>query len=419
MSVKEGPDSVKGNLIFSLDMANINNYAPASENFFLYSQDFEQANWSKYFTNITSNVGVAPDGTMTADLISTTRNQLSYLGQGTQLAPDQDYIASLYVKPVSGNGVVAVEIANTIGSGNEFNLYSMTAPAGSSVIALPDGWYRIIYRVKTNPTNVAQFNVFYFGAYGTHPNVNTFLIWGAQLQRGTSEGVYVPTTNVSLPQVSFTESISKRQVTLTNPMYGFYDSTTKSIRFNRHNSSVLGGVLTMTGSEDLDVNKFLYSNHTVEMLVRINDYAGSNLNANETANVLFVYSGYHAGFHFDPSSFYYGVWRSQPSVGFITANSSVLPTAGKWFHLVANRVNSPTGATLNIYINGVKTGTASNIITGNPGTGNGMRWGGHGTGGGFVYNSKSNMALFRMYNRDLSDDEIMQNFNSLRSRYVL
>jgi hypothetical protein len=419
MSVKEGPDSVKDNLIFSLDMANINNYATTSENFFLYSQDFQQANWGKHYVSITPNVAVAPDGTMTAYLASSIPNQLSYMSQGIQLAPDQDYIASLHVKPVSGNGIVAVEVSNTTGGGNEFNLYSMTAPAGSSVIALPDGWYRIIYRVKTNPTNVAQFNVFYFGAYGSHPNVNTFLIWGAQLQKGTVEGAYVPTTNVSLPQVSFTESISKRQVTLTNPIYASYDSTTKSMRFNRHNSSVLGGVLTMTGSGNLDVNTFLYSNHTVEMLVRINDYAGSNLTANEAASVLFVYGGSHAGFHFGPGYLLYSVWRSTPSVAQIQANSSVMPTVGQWFHLVANRVNSPTGATLNIYINGVKTGTTSNIITGNPGTGNGMRWGGLGTGGAYVYNSKSNMALFRMYNRDLSDDEIMQNFNSLRSRYVL
>jgi hypothetical protein len=401
-------------------MANINNYTPSSENFFLYSQDFEQANWNKFNTNITSNVAVAPDGTMTADLISTTPNQLSYIGQGTPLAPDQDYVVSLYVKPILGNGNVAIEIANQSGgSGNTFNTYSMTAPTGSSIIALPDGWCRIIYRFKTSSSNNAQFNVFYFGAYGTSPYVNTFYIWGAQLQKGTVEGNYLTTTNVALPQISFTESINKRQVTLLNPTYAFYDSTTKSIRFNRHNSSVLGGVLSMTGSGDLDVNTFLYNNHTVEMLVKINDYTASNLNGNEASNVLFVYTGLHAGFHFDPTYLFYGVWRSQPSVGFVIAYSSVRPAAGTWFHLVATRVNSISGSTLNIYINGVKTGTVSDNISTNPGTNNNMRWGGLGTGGAYVYNSKSNMALFRMYNVSLSDAQILQNFNSLRSRYVL
>lgn len=420
MSVKEGPDSIKENLIFSLDMANINNYNSSSENFFLYSQDFEFANWSKFNTNITSNTAIAPDGTMTADLISTTPNQLSYVGQGTPLAPDQNYVISLHVKPVLGNGNVAIEVSGISDyPGNTFNLYSMTAPTGSSIITLSDGWYRIIYRFKTSATNAAQFNVFYFGAYGTSPYINTFYIWGAQLQKGTVEGIYVPTTNISLPQISFTESINKRQVTLLNPMYAFYDSTTKSMRFNRHISSVLGGVLGMTGSGDLDVTTFLYNNHTVEMLVRINDYTASNINVNEAANVLFVYTGLHAGFHFDPTSLYYGVWRSQPSVGFFTANSSVLPAAGQWFHLVATRVNSLSGSILNIYINGIKTGTVSGSINGNPGTSNSMRWGGLGTGGAYVYNSKSNIALFRMYNTDLSDAQILQNFNSLRSRYVL
>ena len=74
---------------------------------------------------------------------------------------------------------------------------------------------------------------------------------------------------------------------------------------------------------------------------------------------------------------------------------------------------------LHIYINGVKTGTVSGSMDGNPGTNNNMRWGGLGTGGAYVYNSKSNIALFRMYNTDLSDAQILQNFNSLRSRYVL
>jgi hypothetical protein len=107
-------------------------------------------------------------------------------------------------------------------------------------------------------------------------------------------------------------------------------------------------------------------------------------------------------------------FRTKPSGTFdsLYGASSVLSTAN-WNHIVA--VKSATEKI--IYINGIRLYSKSYTDTVTTTTG-GMSIGAY---GGFAgargYYYDGNIANVKIYNRDLSADEVLQNFNATRSRY--
>jgi hypothetical protein len=214
---------------------------------------------------------------------------------------------------------------------------------------------------------------------------------------------------------SFTDSVISRAGTLTNASYYSYDSATKSINFTRDGSTLVGGYTNFVGTDGLTSTNFLYNNHSVELLARVNDFAPGNYNGNETNSVLAGYQGYHAGFQYTASGLFYSIWNG-------TSNSSVtVPIANTpvntWIHLVATRL----GNLFTMYVNGVSvnTGTVA-TASGNPGITNNFRLAAGNAGSGpYAYYAKCNVALHRMYNKALSAAEVQQNFNSVRGRYGL
>jgi hypothetical protein len=214
---------------------------------------------------------------------------------------------------------------------------------------------------------------------------------------------------------SFTDSVVSRAGTLTNASYYSYDSTTKSLNFTRDGATLAGGYTTFVGSGGLTATTFLYNDHSVELLARINDFAPGNYNGNETNSVLAGYQGYHAGFQYNASGLFYSIWNggSNSGVSVPIINTPV----NTWIHLVATRL----GNVFTMYVNGVvvNTGTVA-TPSGNPGISNNFRLAaGNGGSGPYAYYAKCNVALHRMYSKALSTTEIEQNFNSVRGRYSL
>jgi len=97
----------------------------------------------------------------------------------------------------------------------------------------------------------------------------------------------------------------------------------------------------------------------------------------------------------------------------LSTNDEVL-IGGTWCHLVGTY---DTGPTFKIYVNGVeKTGTLS-------GTGGALVWGTNTsteiarTSGGYNNFLVGDVSNFKFYNKLLSQDEILSNFNATRSRF--
>ena len=318
---------------------------------------------------------------------------------------------------MSGTGVIALEV--NIGSGYTvpiFNLSSLTTSGGNgtnTIQTLSNGWYRINATILTNASGDAQFNVFYVGNYGSSSIQSQFLIYGAQIQRSSALPTYIRTTNVSVSSNTIAEKISGLTGTLINPAYSYFDTVTRSVKFDRSATTVIGGYAQFTGTDSLTSTNFFYNDHTMEIFARINDYAASGINVNEGSNALFVYQGYHAGFQYDAATgLYYGLWGANP----IVAPNWVYPTrpvAGTWFHAVATR----SGNTTTIYLNGEAVSSSSYAINGNPGITNFIKFGGGNSGTGpYASYTKMNVSIGRLYNTALTAAEVKQNFNAYRGR---
>ncbi len=155
-----------------------------STNSFLYSEQFDQADWVKVSTTITANTATSPDGTQNADTLnSTTSTQLIY-----QVSASGTITFSVYAKAGTTTSLQLASTTSFNGRGADFNLSNGTASAvyqigsgdadinggTSSIVNVGNGWYRCIISglVLTASRAITIAN----------NNGNASYIWGAQLE---------------------------------------------------------------------------------------------------------------------------------------------------------------------------------------------------------------------------------------------
>ena len=417
MAVNYNASAVNRGLLLSCDFANPQNYSKSQENLFTYSEQFDQGVWSKNNTNAVLVNEVGPFSSSLVYQVANTPSALSYFGQANTLSNSATYTASIYVKPLYGIKTIAFEIFG-VGFQTFYLDTLLTATSGGSAIntiqVLSNGWYRISSTFTTPSSGACTFNVFYLTAYGSTSVQSMFLVSGAQLEKSSSVGAYVKTTSSAIVSNTISDKISGLTGTLNNNGYYYYDSASKSIQFDRNATTVTGGYAEFIGTGNLTSTNFLYNDHTMEIFVKINDYAASNINAFENGNSLFNYQGYHAGFWYQPGAIYYQLWSNTNNV--VTAPLWTVPiinvpAAGTWFHLVATR----SGDITSIYINGSLVVSSSYAISGNPGTSSFIRVGA-GNLTQIANYIKANVSIARMYNVALTASEVLQNFNTYRGR---
>ena len=129
------------------------------ENFVKFSEQFDNAAYNKTAgITVTPNQAIAPDGTLTADLIVIdTINRI--IGQATDLPIGVLCTASVYIKGTLGNTI------------------KMSA-GGVEITIVLDGTFQRIS--NTAISNSTTFNLNTFGG----ATARSFLLWGAQLNKG-------------------------------------------------------------------------------------------------------------------------------------------------------------------------------------------------------------------------------------------
>jgi len=182
-------------------------------------------------------------------------------------------------------------------------------------------------------------------------------------------------------------------------------------------SSTNRGSLSFDGTDDYVAFtatsewNFAANNFTIEMWIKLNSLTSNNPRLFKTSN-----DGNISGISIvnPPSSNNLLIYMSSNGSTYDILNGAGIGsiTFGQFSHLVITRV----GATLNIYINNVLTGSAniassSIYYTSTPG----IAIGGTVGGGRSIL---GNIALFKMYNKGLSATEVAQNYNALKSRYI-
>ncbi len=392
MGVYAGPDVRESGLVLALDAGNIKSY-DKYENLLNYSEQFDNAAWGKQSTSVSANATAAPDGTLTADNVTNTPNSGSYLSQvKSGLSTTTTYTASVYVKPLTTNKVVALEWG---GAWTSFNLSNLTTTGGGGtgkITVLDSGWYRISHTV----TNVTSFNVIYIGAYGTTADTVTVALWGAQLEISSTVSDYYATA----------ASTKSRGTTLTNLVGSGTGTLTSGPTYNSSN----GGALVFDGTDDYvncgAINISSGTSLTVSVWVNpgTSQKAYADILDYDHGNLGFVIQQNNTALN----QYYFAYWNGAS----YDITSNAILTTSSYNHLVFTK----SGTSVVGYINGQNavnyTGSSTITLTGKT-----LYVGRLVSGTGREFNG--NISSVQIYNRALTAAEVSQNFNATKSRYGL
>lgn len=173
------------------------------QNLLTYSEQFDNAVWGKSSVTVTPNMRVAPDGTMSFDLLEKDADPYRFIGQAFSAFAGQTYTASCFVAAGSLDQVSMLLSENsgaTINARIVFNISSQTfntATASTNIVDygfqdLGGGVFRV-WITTTFTGNASPRLYIYPGQYNTAIAGNIYL-GGAMINPGNKPGSYLPTT---------------------------------------------------------------------------------------------------------------------------------------------------------------------------------------------------------------------------------
>lgn len=170
------------------------------KNMLAYTEDFTNANWGKQNITVTANSIIAPDGTTTADTVTSTASGASYVILSQALPPltnGQIYTISRYVKAGTANfctlGLHALADA-FFDLNNLTYSFSGTGAVSASITDVGNGWRRI---TATYTWSGTTYNAYFAMAssltnYFNNTVGNYQYTWGGQLEIGSVATAYQP-----------------------------------------------------------------------------------------------------------------------------------------------------------------------------------------------------------------------------------
>jgi hypothetical protein len=172
-------------------------------NLLTYSQDFDNAAWTKTGSTVTANTIVAPDGTITGDKVEEGAITSQHLVvQSATVVAASSYNMSVYLKAAERSILRITDVSSSAAVNVNLSLGSITSSSlvtSPQITSVGNGWYRVSGTFTSSGTS-AQIAVYpivggtssYLGVVG-----NGFFIWGAQLETGPTATTYIPTTTTA------------------------------------------------------------------------------------------------------------------------------------------------------------------------------------------------------------------------------
>lgn len=187
---------------------------PQRTNLALYSEQFDNAAWTKSETTVSANSTISPSGLSNADTLTAngTSNVHQILLTGLfTLNSGTTYTTSIYAKAGTNNFIQIVGTALVYTSSTYANYDLVNGVVGSvasgvtaSIVSVGDGWYRCSMTATAISTSSSNsfIVVIINNANSPRGEVNTLTtsvyLWGAQLEAGAYPTSYIPTTTASV-----------------------------------------------------------------------------------------------------------------------------------------------------------------------------------------------------------------------------
>ena len=324
-------------------------------NLLVNSNDFDTTAWTESDVSV-SSVEIAPDGNPTAFKVTKTGGS----GQGMLFVTGQTSntgIRSVYARTVSGTGTVHL----TSHYSNTNNLFTLTTEwqrFSAINTAVPANFYAVDFRGSSTLTEV--------------------ILWGAQIDSGTTLGSFIQTKGLAVTDGILVE----------NPNNVGFDMFGNTLR-NRLNSLNLTGTGYARVADSASINPT--SAITIQCWIFSNTETGKGIVAKWTQGGLKDYMLYKLT---DSFNLY---------IGANLRGSGVIPTTG-WVN-IAGRYD---GSTMKTFINGVES-TSSSLTGSIPNNTNVLEIGRF-SGGIGTYSERIDDV--KLYDRALTADEILQNYKA-------
>jgi hypothetical protein len=177
---------------------------PQRTNLVLYSQEFDNAGWTKLRLTISANNAVSPDGTTNADKLQeidgvTGDKQVSQVFSQTAGAKSYSVFAK---KSERSNFSLVTSGGGLAGDTTIFNLTNGSVTSGAGAItSYGNDWYRCTqFFTTTDNTSVTVRTRLISGGSTSYAGVGGYglFVYGAQLEVGAYATSYIPTTTASV-----------------------------------------------------------------------------------------------------------------------------------------------------------------------------------------------------------------------------
>ena len=215
------PNAYKEQTLYSIKPDKVGN------NLLLWSEQFDNSYWNKTRCSIVSNQEIAPDGSLTADyVVEDSTTGLRYVGRiGVPTSIGQTYTFSVFVKKKDRSRIMfQINEGNSLYPTVVFDFdiqgFTQTTPLlTSSFQSVANGWFRIILtRTPTTGTSsvIGIYPTDINGNYsGTGDGVSRTIIWGAQVELGSTATDYISTTDRAIVNGTIGDLTVTRATTAT------------------------------------------------------------------------------------------------------------------------------------------------------------------------------------------------------------